>query len=73
PDDDLPIPPDYLQSHHTVCDIIYKKTPLLMQAERLNLKTIDGSGMLLYQGVHAFKIWTGTTPPIEEMRRQLQV
>lgn len=73
PDDPLPIPATYLGKQHIVCDIIYKKTPLLKEASRLGIKTIDGSGMLLHQGVIAFEIWTGLQPPVEEMRKQLEV
>lgn len=73
PDDPLPIPIEYLNTRHIVCDIIYKKTPLLLEASRLKISTIDGSGMLLHQGVHAFKIWTGIYPPIQDMREQLHI
>ncbi len=44
-----------------VCDLIYfpEKTKLLKRAEELNLKTLGGVGMLLYQGIYALEYMTG--------------
>lgn len=50
-----------------VVDIIYdpKKTKLLSMAEEIGCKTMNGIGMMIYQGALAFKIWTGEDMPIE--------
>ncbi len=55
-----------------VIDVIYHvKTPLLQLAEKLGKQTQSGMEMLLYQGIIAFEIWTGITPPLEVMRQAL--
>ncbi len=50
-------------------DIIYepKKTKLLSIAEEAGCKTMNGLGMLLWQGAMAFKIWTGLDMPVENI------
>ncbi|MEW6601920.1 MAG: shikimate dehydrogenase [Nitrospirota bacterium] len=68
PDDPLPYNPDLITSNMAVCDLVYKKTGLLKEAELRGAKIIDGSGMLLWQGVLAFELWTGIKPPVEIMR-----
>ena len=52
------------QAHH-------RETHLLAQARGLGLRSVDGSGMLLFQGVVAFEIWTGQPAPVEVMRQAL--
>jgi len=69
--DPLPLDVSLLYSQQTVCDLIYKKTSLLSQAEQRGCKTVGGLGMLLWQGVLAFELWTRTTPPVEIMRSAL--
>ncbi len=61
-----------MQKKHTVVDIIYKKTKLLKVAEEKGCRWQDGIPMLLYQGVKAFKIWTGEKAPVEVMKKILQ-
>ncbi|MBE5938414.1 MAG: shikimate dehydrogenase [Lachnospiraceae bacterium] len=50
-----------------VSDIIYnpKETALLKLAKSAGCTTNNGLGMLLYQGAHAFRLWTGKDMPIE--------
>ncbi len=67
-EDPLPISPDMIDSEMVICDLIYKKTPLLKEAENRGAQSIDGSGMLLWQGVLAFELWTGMKPPVDLMR-----
>ena len=40
-----------------MCDIVYNplETPLLKNARTAGLKTVDGLGMLMHQGVPAFE------------------
>ncbi|MBM4445589.1 MAG: shikimate dehydrogenase, partial [Chloroflexi bacterium] len=44
------------------------ETKLLRQARRAGAQTINGVGMLVHQGVLAFRLWTGQSPPVEVMR-----
>jgi len=71
PDDPLPVNPDLLSSRMVVCDLVYKKTRLLQEAEKRSARTVNGSGMLLWQGVLAFELWTGIRPPVDVMRKAL--
>lgn len=70
-DDPMSIDISVINKNHIVCDLIYKETRLLREASMIGCKTIDGLGMLLYQGVFAFEIWTGIMPPVEVMREAL--
>jgi shikimate dehydrogenase len=69
--DPFPIDISLIRKTMTVCDLIYKRTPLLTEASRIGCKTLDGLGMLLYQGVFAFEIWTGIKPPVDIMRNAI--
>jgi shikimate dehydrogenase len=57
-----------------VYDMIYRpaETKLLKAAKAAGCKTANGLGMLLYQGVKAFEIWTGKPAPLDVMRRALE-
>ncbi len=72
PEDPLPVDISTLRPHHVVYDLIYKETPLLKEASSRGLRAVDGSGMLLWQAVFAFRIWTGKEPPLEVMRAALR-
>ena len=69
--DSLPVNVNLLKPKHVVCDLIYKSTPLLQRASRKGCRTLNGLGMLLWQGVFAFELWTGKKPPVEVMRKAL--
>ncbi|MEK7332057.1 MAG: shikimate dehydrogenase [Nitrospirota bacterium] len=71
--DPLPVDVNLLNPKHVVCDLIYKKTPLLGKASKKGCKTLNGLGMLLWQGVFAFELWTGRRPPVEVMRKSLRL
>jgi shikimate dehydrogenase len=71
PDDPMPVDITLIKNSHVVCDLIYKETPLLREANKIGCKTMDGLGMLLWQGVFAFEIWTGIIPPVEVMRQAI--
>ncbi|HBH62216.1 MAG TPA: shikimate dehydrogenase [Nitrospiraceae bacterium] len=71
PEDPLPFNPDLITSDMVICDLVYKKTELLKEAECRRAKIIDGSGMLLWQGVLAFELWTGMKAPVDIMRNML--
>jgi shikimate dehydrogenase len=57
----------------TVCDVIPNppRTPFLQEAEARGASTLDGLGMLVYQGAIAFKMWTGLDAPVAVMHRAL--
>ena len=57
----------------TVYDIVYTplRTPLLDQADRRGLATVDGLGMLLHQAVPGFELWFGVRPPVDDELRRL--
>jgi shikimate dehydrogenase len=70
--DDLPIPKEFLIGpSQIVIDLIYKETPLLKEAKKKGCRTINGLGMLLWQGVLASQLWTGQRPPVDVMRSAL--
>ncbi|GIV69404.1 shikimate dehydrogenase [Caldilinea sp.] len=56
-----------------VCDVIPNppNTLFLRRASERGAATLDGLGMLVYQGAIAFKMWTGQEPSVEVMRRAL--
>lgn len=64
---------ELLSPSHIVYDLIYNPSPtvLLQQAQQQGATIIDGTEMLVQQGAVGFQIWTGETPPLEEMGRAL--
>jgi shikimate dehydrogenase len=71
PEDPLPVKPELITPDMIICDLVYKNTTLLQVAADKGAKTLDGSGMLLWQGVLAFELWTGIKPPVDVMRDAL--
>ncbi len=71
--DQPPVPATLLRRGQLVCDLVYNppRTRLLAAAQQRGAKTLSGLGMLLFQGVIAFEIWTGTSAPVEIMRKAL--
>jgi len=69
--DALPIEPELIQPSHSVVDIVYNpwETPLLQAARRAGARTQNGFGMLVHQAGEALRIWTGSAPPLDAMRR----
>ncbi len=70
-EDPLPFDPGLITADMTACDLVYKNTGFLQEAEKKGAVTIDGSGMLLWQGILAFELWTGKRPPVDIMRKAL--
>ena len=60
----------YFHPGLVVTDLIYvpEETKLLKMAKTAGNKTVSGLGMQLFQGVSAFKMWTGQDMPIEIAR-----
>ena len=64
---------DMLRPELIVSDIIYEpaKTRLLEIAEKVGCSTINGLGMMIFQGAESFKCWTGKEMPIEHIKKIL--
>lgn len=58
--DEIPIQSDWILPHHCIFDVIYSpaKTKLLRTAEKKGSLAINGLGMLVYQAIGAYEIWT---------------
>ena len=70
------VPVDYgtIRPSTLVCDVIPNPpdTPFLQKARAAGATTLDGLGMLVYQGAIAFKMWTGHDAPVDVMRKALE-
>jgi shikimate dehydrogenase len=69
--DPLPLDLSKINPSQTIGDLIYKETRLLKEAGAKGCETFNGLGMLLWQGVFAFELWTGIAPPHGIMRKAL--
>ena len=67
----LRVPLDGLQKGAVVTDLVYAplKTNLLLTAEEMGCRTVDGLGMLLYQAVPGFERWFGQRPTVDSATR----
>ena len=74
PMDDLSVVKDLSAFHKdlVVCDAVYnpEETKLLKEAKEAGCKCVGGKGMLLWQGVAAFKLFTGQDMPVEEVKEK---
>ena len=54
-----------------VADAVYnpEETKLLREAKEVGCTCIGGKGMLLWQGVAAFKLYTGQDMPVEDVKK----
>jgi shikimate dehydrogenase len=71
--DATPVPKTVLENIPAVMDIVYAplETRLLNEARQVGCKTINGTYMLLFQGVAQFELWTGRKAPVDVMREIL--
>ncbi len=55
-------------------DLIYtpRETRLMALARQSGARAANGLGMLVHQGAEAFRLWTGTEPPVDAMREACQ-
>ena len=54
-----PLTLEQLESHQCVYDLVYgKETPILKLAKKKGITSVTGLGMLIYQAIESFKIWT---------------
>ena len=74
PGDPSLLPPESFRKGQLVFDLIYNPavTPLLATARAAGARTSNGLGMLLHQGVRAFRQWTGRKPSVPVMRAALE-
>ena len=58
-----------------VTDVVYfpRETEMLRIAKEVGCKTMNGLGMMLFQGSAAFELWTGQPMPIEYMKETLGI
>lgn len=65
----------FLRQDLIVSDVVYypRETELLRMAKEVGCKTMNGLGMMLFQGAAAFKMWTGEDMPIEYMKEKLDI
>jgi shikimate dehydrogenase len=69
----IPLDLEPLKGDTVVCDIVYNppRTEFLDKATKKGCTTVNGLGMLAYQGAEAFTLWTGLEAPVEEMLKAL--
>jgi shikimate dehydrogenase len=62
-----------LKNISAVIDIVYSplETRLLREAKQAGCKTVNGTYMLLYQGVAQFELWTDHKAPVDIMQEIL--
>ncbi|NFO03749.1 shikimate dehydrogenase [Clostridium botulinum] len=65
----------FLRTDLIVSDVVYapRETELLRMAREVGCKTVNGLGMMLFQGAAAFEMWTGKEMPIEYMKDILDI
>ncbi len=65
----------FLHSDLVVVDTIYSppQTKLLQMAKEVGCKTMNGMGMLFFQGAAAFELWTGQKMPVEHMKEVMDL
>jgi shikimate dehydrogenase len=73
-EDEVPLDYGTLRPGILACDVIPNppSTPFLRRAAAAGATTLDGLGMLVYQGAIAFTMWTGHDAPMDVMRKALE-
>ena len=66
----LPLPADLIERRLWVAEIVYfpLETELLRLARQRGCRTLDGSGMAVWQAVEAFRLFTGAAADPDRMR-----
>ncbi|MGY3704057.1 quinate/shikimate dehydrogenase [Vagococcus martis] len=64
---------DVLRPDLVVADVVYvpSETQLLKDAKANGCRTVNGLGMMLWQGAAAFKLWTGEDMPVDYIKNLL--
>ena len=65
----------YFRPELIVVDVPYSplETKMRSMAKEVGCKTMNGLGMMLFQGSAAFELWTGEPMPIEHMKEVLNI
>ncbi|MEY2531654.1 MAG: shikimate dehydrogenase [Verrucomicrobiota bacterium] len=73
PNDPAPLSRELLAPHHMIYDTVYTRgrTPLLIAADEVGARGVNGLSMLLHQGARSFEIWFGREAPLDVMRAAL--
>ncbi len=71
PGDQTLILPKLFHKKALFVDLIYKSTEFLRSAKNSGHRTLNGLGMLVYQGAEAFRLWTGRKAPIDVMKKAI--
>jgi shikimate dehydrogenase len=71
--DPMPLDLNLLHKGLLLYDIVYTplETKLIKAARKKGIRAIGGIGMLLYQGVLAFELWTNKKAPVSLMKKEL--
>lgn len=72
-EDVIPVPAEFLRPELAVADVVYnpKETLLIKKAKEAGCRAaVGGSGMLLWQGVAAFELYTGQEMPVQEVKER---
>jgi shikimate dehydrogenase len=67
----VPLPLALLRRDLWVADVVYfpADTPLLLAARELGCRTLDGTGMALWQAIESFRLFTGLAADPDRVRR----
>lgn len=68
-EDETPMERPCFQPHQLCYDAVYQpeKTRFLREAEAVGCQTLNGLGMVIYQGLEQIKLWTGVSAPAQMM------
>lgn len=68
---ETPATAEQLKGLHLVYDLIYTpfQTPLMTEADKVEVPKIGGLAMLIAQAIEQQRIWTGLDAPLKEMSR----
>ena len=67
--DGSPVDKKLLHKDLFIYDVVYNRKTELVKAAKS--RAVNGLGMFLYQGAHAFEFWTGQKAPVDTMRKAL--
>ncbi|HEX5762799.1 MAG TPA: shikimate dehydrogenase [Solirubrobacterales bacterium] len=67
---ELPLRAEAFTAEQVVVDMVYgaEPTAFLAAAGAAGARTVDGLEVLVRQGAHSLRIWTGREPPLDTMR-----
>ncbi|HEX3243196.1 MAG TPA: shikimate dehydrogenase [Solirubrobacterales bacterium] len=70
PFEELPLRADGFAAGQTVVDMVYGPAPteLITAASEAGATAVDGIEVLVHQGAHSLRIWTGREPSLDVMR-----